>query len=140
MTLLIRHTGELPAAAETLLKHFHKNRVVLFYGEMGSGKTTFIKAICEVLGVKDVVSSPTFSIVNEYSSPAGPVYHFDFYRLKNETEAMDLGYEDYFYSGDYCFIEWPGKIPNLVPADAATVNIEVAGENERRIIIDFITK
>lgn len=133
MTLSINHTDELSAAAEKLLEI--NNKIVLFYGDMGAGKTTFIKSICEVLGVADTVSSPTFSIVNEYESPKGPVFHFDFYRLKNETEALDLGYEEYLYSGNYCFIEWPEKIPNLLPEDALKVKLTITGDHERIIQI-----
>jgi tRNA threonylcarbamoyladenosine biosynthesis protein TsaE len=136
MTFHIKHVDELLTAARKLLEHVKDHKVFLFYGEMGSGKTTFIKAICETLGVRDAMSSPTFSIVNEYSSPEGPVFHFDFYRLKNETEALDLGYEDYVYSGNYCFIEWPENIPNLLPVNAVKVNIKVSGDNERTVTIE----
>lgn len=136
MTLYIKDTGELLSAAEKLLRYVNNSKVFLFYGDMGSGKTTFIKAICHTLGVTDVVSSPTFSIVNEYDSPGGPVFHFDFYRLKNETEAMDLGYEDYLYSGNYCFIEWPEKISNLLPEHVTNVNLKITGENERLVTIE----
>jgi len=134
MTFSIDHKDDLLAAAEKLLEI--NNKIVLFYGDMGAGKTTFIKAICQVLGVTDTVSSPTFSIVNEYESPVGPVFHFDFYRLKNETEALDLGYEEYLYSGNYCFIEWPEKIPNLLPEHAAKVSLTITGDQERLIQID----
>jgi tRNA threonylcarbamoyladenosine biosynthesis protein TsaE len=134
MTLSINHTDELLAAAEKLLKL--NNKIFLFYGEMGAGKTTFIKSICQALGVADTVSSPTFSIVNEYDSPHGPVFHFDFYRLKTETEAMDLGYEEYLYSGNYCFIEWPEKIPNLLPENALKVVLTITGDQARLIQIE----
>lgn len=134
MTLSVKHTDELLDAAKKLLEI--DNRVVLFYGDMGAGKTTFIKAICQVLGVTDTVSSPTFSIVNEYESPHGPVYHFDFYRLKNETEALDLGYEEYLYSGNYCFIEWPEKIPHLLPDHALKLRLTITGDQERIIEIE----
>ncbi|MNK97596.1 tRNA threonylcarbamoyladenosine biosynthesis protein TsaE [compost metagenome] len=102
---------------------------------MGAGKTTFIKALCEVLEVQDNTSSPTFSIVNEYNSSKGPIFHFDFYRIKEEEEAYDFGYEDYFYSGNYCFVEWPNKIPNLIPEDAKTIEIEITSATSRKIII-----
>lgn len=134
MTLSIINTNELLNAAKKLLEN--DNKVVLFYGDMGAGKTTFIKAICQVIGVVDTVSSPTFSIVNEYESPQGPVFHFDFYRLKNETEALDLGYEEYLYSGNYCFIEWPEKIPNLLPEHALKVRLTITGDQERIIQIE----
>jgi len=115
MKLVIPGLNDLPRAAKELIDFAGPNRVFLFYGEMGAGKTTLIKSVCKVLGVLDPVSSPTFSIVNEYLSDSESVYHFDFYRIKNETEAYDLGYEDYLYSGNYCFIEWPEKIANLLP-------------------------
>jgi tRNA threonylcarbamoyladenosine biosynthesis protein TsaE len=134
MTLEINHTDDLLIAAEKLLAF--NNNVFLFYGDMGAGKTTFIKSICQKLGVDDTVSSPTFSIVNEYVSPEGPIYHFDFYRLKTETEAMDLGFEEYLYSGNYCFIEWPEKIPNLLPDHAVNVSITITGEQERFLKIE----
>ena len=103
---------------------------------MGAGKTTFIKSICEELGVKDVMSSPTFSIVNEYRSAAGEkIYHFDFYRIKNISEAYDLGYEDYFYSNAFCFIEWPEKIQELLPKEAVKVKLSVVGEQRKIEII-----
>ena len=94
-------------AAREFIQHIGEHRVFAFYGEMGAGKTTFIKAICEELGVEDVITSPTFAIVNEYTSSDGPIYHFDFYRIKKLEEVYDMGFEDYFYSGALCFIEWP---------------------------------
>lgn len=124
---------DLGQAAQQLLDFSKGKKVILFYGEMGSGKTTFIKAICKALGVKENTSSPTFSIVNEYLSDTNKViYHFDFYRLKNEQEAYDMGCEEYFYSGNYCFIEWPEKIPSLIPEQTVSVSIEVLG-NEKRV-------
>lgn len=134
MEYRVANTESLPAAAAWLIENAGDKRVFVFQAPMGAGKTTFIKAICAYLKVKDSTSSPTFSIVNEYHSENGPIYHFDFYRLKSEQEAFDLGYEEYFYSGDYCFIEWPEKIPNLIPEDAAIVKIEVT-EDQSRIII-----
>ena len=106
-----------------------QNTVFAFYGKMGAGKTTFIKAVCEELGVSDVVNSPTFSIVNEYrSDDTGElIYHFDFYRIQKIDEVYDMGYEDYFYSGALCFIEWPELIEDLLPGDVVKVTIE---ENE----------
>ncbi|WP_156305802.1 tRNA (adenosine(37)-N6)-threonylcarbamoyltransferase complex ATPase subunit type 1 TsaE [Sphingobacterium endophyticum] len=135
MEFKVANPGSLPDAAKWLIEQNPDKRVFVFQAGMGAGKTTFIKAICEYLHVEDSTSSPTFSIVNEYSSENGPVYHFDFYRLKDEQEAYDLGYEEYFYSGDYCFIEWPEKIPNLIPEDAAIVKIEVAEDQSRLIKI-----
>ena len=133
MEFRVSSTEELPAVAGELLQAAGAERVFLFYGAMGAGKTTFIKALCSALGVTDPVASPTFSIVNEYASPHGSIYHFDFYRLKSETEAMDLGYEDYFYSGSYCFVEWPEKIDSLLPETALILKIEEA-ENGERVI------
>ncbi|HWK98873.1 MAG TPA: tRNA (adenosine(37)-N6)-threonylcarbamoyltransferase complex ATPase subunit type 1 TsaE [Parapedobacter sp.] len=128
--------GELPTAAGQLLAAIGNQRILLFYGVMGAGKTTFINALCQQLGVTDPTSSPTFAIVNEYDSAAGPVYHFDFYRINSEQEAFDLGYEDYFYSGSYCFVEWPEKIANLLPADAARIHIMATTDGARRIVVD----
>ena len=110
--------------------------VWLFHGEMGSGKTTFIKSICTHLGVKDVMSSPTFSIINEYTTDDNKkIYHFDFYRIKNEAEAYDIGSEEYFDSGNICLIEWPEKIPTLIPAERAEVSIAVENPNLRTIAL-----
>lgn len=106
-------------------------RFFTFNGDMGAGKTTLIKALCAALGVEDRVSSPTFSIVNEYESPLGPVYHFDFYRLKNIQEAYDMGYEEYFYSPAYCLVEWPEKIEELLPERYIAVQITIDSENGR---------
>lgn len=131
--IIINNLSELPEAAKKLIKSFDGSRVVAFYGEMGSGKTTLIKAICEELGVKGNISSPTYSIVNEYMSAKGiKIYHFDFYRLKSVDEAYDLGYEDYFYSKAYCFVEWPEKIAELLPLEYEKVTITKDGE--KRVI------
>lgn len=107
--------------------------IVCFEGEMGAGKTTLIKAICEVMGIKSPVSSPTFSLVNEYETNAGIIFHFDLYRLKEETEALDFGIEDYLDSGNYCYIEWFDKIPNLLPAHHHIINISIVDSNTRKI-------
>ncbi|WP_312695893.1 tRNA (adenosine(37)-N6)-threonylcarbamoyltransferase complex ATPase subunit type 1 TsaE [Sphingobacterium mizutaii] len=135
MEYRVANTEGLAAAAAWLIENAGEKRVFVFQAPMGAGKTTFIKAICAYLNVEDSTSSPTFSIVNEYHTENGPIYHFDFYRLKSEQEAYDLGYEEYFYSGDYCFIEWPEKIPNLIPEDAAIVKIEVAEDQSRTIFL-----
>ncbi|MGJ1285418.1 tRNA (adenosine(37)-N6)-threonylcarbamoyltransferase complex ATPase subunit type 1 TsaE [Sphingobacterium spiritivorum] len=135
MKLHVQNLSELSGAASQILSAFADTRVFLLYGSMGAGKTTFVKAICEQLGVTDSTSSPTFSIVNQYSYPQGNVYHFDFYRIKDEQEAFDMGYEEYFYSGDYCFIEWPEKIPNLLPEDARAIHIAAIDEHIRSIEI-----
>lgn len=138
MKQLISAIDELPRVAEQLLSFANEERVFVFYGEMGAGKTTFIKALCKHLGVTDTVSSPTFSIVNEYLSPAGSIYHFDFYRLKNQSEAFDLGYEDYLYSGQYCLIEWPEKIPDLIPPRVVKVELEVTDDDKRTLTAEII--
>lgn len=130
---------ELPHAAEKLLHIADGHKIFLFFGNMGVGKTTFIKAICKELGVDDVVQSPTYSIVNEYKSPQGPVYHFDFYRLKNETEALDLGFEDYL-SGNFCLIEWPEKIISFWPEKFIKVELKISGADERLISATVIGK
>ena len=135
MVIEVNQLSELDHAAKLLLNSFPDDRVFLFYGNMGAGKTTFIKALCKVLEVEDNTSSPTFSIVNEYSSSQGPIFHFDFYRIKEEEEAYDFGYEDYFYSGNYCFVEWPNRIPNLLPDDAKTIEIQITSSTSRKIII-----
>lgn len=125
--------AKLPAIATQLLSEAGDLRVFALYGEMGSGKTTFIKEICKILGVDGLVTSPTFTIVNEYTDGTGnPVYHFDFYRIKSESEAFDLGYENYLYSGFYCFVEWPERIASLLPSK--TAHVTIAGEGEARII------
>lgn len=121
--------SQLPAVAKKLLQSFDGEKIVAFHGPMGAGKTTLIKAICEELGVKDTISSPTYSIVNEYRTVKGEkVYHFDFYRIKSVDEAYDMGYEEYFYSKAYCFIEWPEKIAELMPLTYEKVTITLEGE------------
>ncbi len=118
--------SEIDELASWILGKTGDCRVLCFHGSMGAGKTTLIRAICKKLGVTDEVQSPTFSIVNEYEDPFNqPVYHFDFYRLKNEEEAFDLGYEDYLYSGSFCFIEWPEKIQSLLNLKKADIFIEL---------------
>ncbi|HEX5170635.1 MAG TPA: tRNA (adenosine(37)-N6)-threonylcarbamoyltransferase complex ATPase subunit type 1 TsaE, partial [Cyclobacteriaceae bacterium] len=123
----------LQAVANELIRQAAGRKIWLFHGEMGSGKTTLIKAICGSLDVQDLVSSPTFSIVNEYRSLAGSIFHFDFYRIKNEAEAYEIGTDEYFYSGQYCFVEWPDKIPSLIPSAHVAISIQ-AEDNEHRTI------
>jgi len=128
--------ADLERAAKELIAVCGNRKVIAFFGEMGAGKTTFIKAICKYLSVKNPTSSPSFSLVNEYLTPSDEkVYHFDFYRIKNETEAFDLGFENYLYSANnnrYCFIEWPEKIQNLLPSDY--VNVQIGAESNCRVI------
>ena len=123
MEILINKIEELPDAARQLLKFSSGEKIFLFEGDMGAGKTTLIKALCAELAVKDMTSSPTYSIVNEYIYPNGKVFHFDFYRIKSEIEAYDLGFEEYLYSKQYCFIEWPEKIKGLWPENYIQVII-----------------
>lgn len=128
-------TNELVKIAEHLIQKFPDDRLFAFYGQMGAGKTTFIKAVCEVLNVRDVVSSPTFALINVYHTTGdNPVYHFDVYRVKTIEEVYDIGYEDYFYSGHYCLIEWPEMIEPLLPENIIPVFIDVSGESTDRII------
>ncbi|HNQ61850.1 MAG TPA: tRNA (adenosine(37)-N6)-threonylcarbamoyltransferase complex ATPase subunit type 1 TsaE [Bacteroidia bacterium] len=127
VTIKLSSESELIEAAKALIEFAGSNRIIAFYGAMGAGKTTFIKAICRILGVQNGMSSPTFSIVNEYHSDKfDKVYHFDFYRLKAESEAVEIGIEEYFYSGSYCLIEWPEKILNLLPEPRVKVEILVS--------------
>jgi len=124
--ITIKNIEELDGAATELLHYYPTEKIFAFYGEMGVGKTTFIKALCKKLGVKDNTSSPTFSIINEYHAARGEkIYHFDFYRIKNENELYDLGYEEYFYSNNYCFIEWPEKIENMLPAFTLKIKLHI---------------
>jgi tRNA threonylcarbamoyladenosine biosynthesis protein TsaE len=133
MEIRIENLDNIRAAAREFIQHMGEARVFAFYGKMGAGKTTFVKAICEELGVEDVITSPTFAIINEYSIDNHDVqrstfnvqriYHFDFYRIKKLEEVYDMGYEDYFYSGALCFIEWPELIEEILPDDAVRVSI-----------------
>lgn len=134
----ITDISALSKIAGELLTFAGDQKIFLFYGNMGAGKTTFIKELCAQLGVTEPVTSPTFSIVNEYVGADAQVYHFDFYRLKNQEEALDMGYEEYFYSGNYCLIEWPEKIPDLLPLHYIKVSIEVIENQSRRFIFESI--
>lgn len=126
---------EIDQVASQLLAA-NPNKVILFHGEMGAGKTTFIKALSKALGVKDATSSPTFSLVNEYQTVDNKtLYHFDVYRLKNESEAYDMGIEDYLYSGNWCFIEWAEKIPNLIPEQHSVIELKLTADGKREVLL-----
>lgn len=138
--LIVKNLKGLPAAAETLLSETKDERIFAINGKMGAGKTTFIKSLCKYLGVEEIVSSPTFALVNEYTDEQGEsVFHFDFYRIKKTEEVFDIGYEEYLYSGNYCFIEWPELIEKLLPESYVQVDIEVM-ENESRLIKYWVVK
>ena len=152
MEIRIGNIANIRQSAREFVSQIGRSRVFAFYGKMGAGKTTFIKAVCEELGVEGVITSPTFAIVNEYStsptpsqggesssSPLGrlgevPIYHFDFYRIRKIDEVYDMGYEDYFYSGALCFIEWPELIEDLLPADAVRVTIAEQADGSRTVM------
>ncbi len=137
MGIKIHSLEQINEAAKEFIAAMGDNTVFAFYGKMGAGKTTFIKAVCENLGVTDVINSPTFAIVNEYRSETEElIYHFDFYRIKRLEEVYDMGYEDYFYCGALCFIEWPELIEELLPLDAVKVYIEEQENGERTIRFD----
>lgn len=135
MKIEIASLHDINSAAKTFVKNIGDRTIFAFYGKMGAGKTTFIKAVCEQLGVEDVITSPTFAIVNEYHSDTlnQPIYHFDFYRIKKTEEVYDLGYEEYLYSGALCFIEWPELIDDLLPENAVKVSINCDEEGHRTI-------
>ncbi|MFV0398746.1 MAG: tRNA (adenosine(37)-N6)-threonylcarbamoyltransferase complex ATPase subunit type 1 TsaE [Bacteroidales bacterium] len=134
--MIISDIENIRSVAREFIGQMGEATVFAFYGKMGAGKTTFIKAICEELGVEDVINSPTFAIVNEYrSGSAELIYHFDFYRINKISEVYDFGYEDYFYSGALCFIEWPELVEELLPADCVKVMIEENADGTREVSI-----
>ena len=134
MKITISSLDAINEAAKQFVAAMGNNRVFAFYGKMGAGKTTFIKALCTELGVDDVITSPTFAIVNEYTAGDGsPIYHFDFYRIRKLDEVYDMGYEDYFYNGGLCLIEWPELIESLLPEDAVEVHIAEQPDGTRTI-------
>ena len=135
MEIIINSLEDIDEAARTFAANWGSSKVFAFYGSMGAGKTTFIKALCRQMGVDDVITSPTFSIVNEYhrAGGSGVIYHFDFYRIKRLDEVYDMGYEEYFYSGSPCFIEWPELIEDLLPEDAVKVTIGETGGGARTV-------
>ncbi len=134
----IHHLDEIREVARRFLDAMDDRTVFAFRGTMGAGKTTFIKALCEELGVQDVINSPTFAIVNEYgpTDDGRLIYHFDFYRINKPEEAYDFGYEDYIYSDALCFIEWPEKIEELLPPDTVNVYIEEQPDGSRRVVME----
>ena len=137
-TIQIPSLEHIRESARAFIEKMGDHTIFAFYGKMGSGKTTFIKALCEELGVDEGITSPTFAIVNEYHSPTvGPIYHFDFYRIKKLEEVYDMGYEDYFYSGCLCLIEWPELIEELLPDDAVRVYIEELDDGKRELRIEI---
>ncbi len=140
MQIEIKNLEGLQSAAREFIGRMGDRRVFAFYGEMGAGKTTFIKAVCKELGVTETVASPTFAIINEYRGGDGePVYHFDFYRIHKLEEVFDFGYEDYLYSGHICFIEWPELVEQILPQDTVRVSIRET-DNGSRTIFDIIEK
>jgi tRNA threonylcarbamoyladenosine biosynthesis protein TsaE len=135
MEIIIKDINDLPRAAKEFIAAMDQDTVFAFRGEMGAGKTTFIKAICEALGVEDSINSPTFAIVNEYrSATAELIYHFDCYRIKKLEEALDFGFEDYMESGALCLIEWPENVEELLPGDTVNVSITVQEDGSRRVV------
>ena len=132
MEITINGLDTIRSVARQFIENIGSSRVFAFYGKMGAGKTTFVKALCEELGCDDVVTSPTFAIVNEYTDgEQQPVYHFDFYRIKKLEEVYDMGYEEYFYSGALCLIEWPELIEDVLPDDTVRVTIEEQADGSR---------
>lgn len=127
--------ADIPQIAKQIIAQ-NPHKVVLLFGEMGAGKTTLIKALASNLGVQNATSSPTFSLVNEYHTETnGPLYHFDVYRIKEESEAYDFGMDEYLYSGHWCFVEWPEKIPSLIPQEHSTIKIKILSETTRELIL-----
>jgi tRNA threonylcarbamoyladenosine biosynthesis protein TsaE len=132
--ILIKDKKHLPVAAKRILDYTSGQKILAFYGSMGAGKTTIIKAVCKALGAVDIISSPTFTLVNEYKTNKGEVlYHIDFYRIKKMEEVFDFGIEEYFLSGSYCFMEWPELIEEILPPETVRIRIAV-GKNEQRIL------
>ena len=136
-TITINSLSDLPKVADLVLESLNGRNIVAFFAPMGAGKTTLISTLMETLGSEDIVTSPTFALVNQYyTAKREPVYHFDFYRINTIGEAFDMGYEEYFYSGDLCLVEWPEKVEPLLPEDTMVVKIEIVDENTRRFTIE----
>jgi len=127
--------ADIKQISEAIISYIESPKTILFYGDMGVGKTTLIKEIAKLLGVTDATSSPTFSLVNEYQGSNSKVFHFDFYRIETEEEVYDIGIEDYFYQNAWCLVEWPNKIPNLIPLDAITIQLNENLDGSRSIEI-----
>lgn len=132
MQELIVSIQEIDQVADAIIKNLDHKKVVVFIGDVGAGKTTLIKALGKALGIQEMISSPTFSLVNEYQGETGVIYHFDFYRLNDEEEALDFGIEEYFYSGNICLLEWAEKIPNLLPSKDECLIVRIEVENNKR--------
>ena len=133
----IQNLDSYATAAREFIEKMGERRIFAFYGSMGAGKTTFIKAVCEAMGVEDAINSPTFAIVNEYEdADSNTIFHFDFYRIKSIAEVYNMGYEEYLYSNAYCFIEWPELIEELLPEETVKVTIEETPEGQRKITME----
>lgn len=136
MEFIIESLDKINEVAAAFIEKYGDKKVIAMYGNMGVGKTTFVKAICNYLNMEDDVNSPSFAIVNEYNSSEKTIYHFDFYRINDPEEAYDFGYEEYFYSGNMCFVEWPEKIDNLLPNDCLNLKMEEDENGIRHIYIE----
>jgi tRNA threonylcarbamoyladenosine biosynthesis protein TsaE len=136
MEIVIKDKKHLASAARKFLKHFGENRIFAFYGSMGAGKTTIIKAICKALGAVDIVSSPSFTLVNEYKTSEGEIlYHIDFYRINKKEEAFDFGIEEYLTGDSYCFMEWPELVADILPAETIAIRISVDDNEQRTLLV-----
>jgi len=136
MTISIKDKKHLPAASRKLLEFAGEKRILAFYGAMGAGKTTIIKAICKVMGATDIVTSPTFTLVNEYRTLQGEsLYHIDFYRIRKKEEVYDFGIEEYLSSGSYCLMEWPELVEDILPPNTVRIRIAIGEEQERKLDI-----
>jgi tRNA threonylcarbamoyladenosine biosynthesis protein TsaE len=138
MEFIIESLENINEVAKAFLDKYSGNKVIAMYGDMGVGKTTFVKAVCRTLGMEDEASSPSFSIVNEYRGENKTIYHFDFYRINEPEEAYDFGYEEYFYSGNMCFVEWPEKIDSLMPEDALVMKFTEREDGVRIIDVEAV--
>jgi len=137
MQIKVSNLSELPNAAKQILEEIKERKIIAFYGNMGAGKTTLITELCRALNVVDTISSPTFSLVNEYHTQNDEIiFHFDFYRIEKQEEVYDFGYEEYFYSENLCLIEWPELIENLLPEDYLTIKIEIIDNDSRLITVE----